>query len=182
MTTLKRLARELKDLEMDPPTNISAGPVREDDLFVWAGSMMGPVGSPYEGGVFRLDIRFPPDYPFKAPKISFLTPIYHPNISGNGQICLDILSGEWSPALTLSRVLLSISSLLTDPNPDDPMRGDAARLYRNDLQKYNKMAKEETQKHAMYDGGRMELEDLDVVDDDDDDEYDDEEDDSDYDN
>eukprot|EP00889_Picochlorum_renovo_P002288 jgi/Picre1/29318/NNA_004708.t1 len=82
---------------------------------------MGPSGSPYAGGVFFLDIKFPGDYPFKPPKVTFKTRIYHCNISSQGQICLDVLKEQWSPALTVSKVLLSICSLLTDPNPSDPL-------------------------------------------------------------
>ena len=76
-------------------------------------------GSPYAAGVFFLDIVFPTDYPFKPPKIQFKTRIYHCNINSNGQICLDILKDQWSPALTIAKVLLSISSLLTDANPSE---------------------------------------------------------------
>ena len=76
-------------------------------------------GSPYSGGVYFLDIHFPPDYPFKPPKLTFRTRIYHCNINSNGQICLDILKDQWSPALTISKVLLSICSLLTDANPSE---------------------------------------------------------------
>jgi len=74
---------------------------------------MGPPDSPYEGGVFFLDINFPQDYPFKPPNVRFTTKIYHCNVNDQGGICLDILKGEWSPALTISKVLLSICSLLT---------------------------------------------------------------------
>ena len=73
--------------------------------------------SPYDGGVFFLDINFPQDYPFKPPKVRFQTKIYHCNVNDKGGICLDILKDNWSPALTVSKVLLSICSLLTDPNP-----------------------------------------------------------------
>jgi len=151
MTTLKRLARELKDFETDPPSNISAGPINDNDLFQWTATMFGPEGSPYQGGLFKLNITFPMDYPFKPPKIVFMTKIYHPNISSSGSICLDILSGEWSPALTISRVLLSISSLLTDPNPDDPLSGDVARVYKNDKEKYTETAKKWTSTYAIDD-------------------------------
>jgi ubiquitin-conjugating enzyme E2 E len=73
--------------------------------------------SPYKDGVFFLDIQFPTDYPFKPPKVTFRTRIYHCNVNSSGQICLDILKEQWSPALTISKVLLSICSLLTDANP-----------------------------------------------------------------
>ena len=80
-------------------------------------TIAGPKGSPYDGGVFCLSIQFPTDYPFRPPKVTFTTRIYHCNITSQGAICLDILKDNWSPALTISKVLLSISSLLTDPNP-----------------------------------------------------------------
>nr|XP_058917333.1 ubiquitin-conjugating enzyme E2 D2 isoform X7 [Kogia breviceps] len=93
---------------------------------------MGPNDSPYQGGVFFLTIHFPTDYPFKPPKVAFTTRIYHPNINSNGSICLDILRSQWSPALTISKVLLSICSLLCDPNPDDPLVPEIARIYKTD--------------------------------------------------
>ena len=109
---------------------------------------MGPEDSPYTGGVFFLNIQFPTDYPFKPPKIIFTTRIYHPNINSSGNICLDILKGQWSPALTISKVLLSICSLLTDANPKDPLVPDIANVYMNNREKYNKTAREWTKKYA----------------------------------
>ena len=120
----KRIMRELQDLKKDPPLNCSAGPVSEADLYKWEGVMMGPSDSPYAGGVFNVTIEFPVDYPFKPPRIMFKTKIYHPNINAQGFICLDILKQNWSPALTISKALLSILSMLTDPNPDDPLMPD----------------------------------------------------------
>ena len=90
----KRINRELQDLGRDPPSNCSAGPIGED-IFNWQATIMGPSDSPYQGGVFFLTIKFPPDYPFKPPKVQFNTKIYHPNINANGGICLDILKEQW---------------------------------------------------------------------------------------
>jgi len=109
---------------------------------------MGPPDSPYQGGVFFLNIHFPTDYPFKPPKVTFTTRIYHPNINSNGSICLDILKDQWSPALTISKVLLSISSLLTDANPDDPLVPEIANIYKTDRSKYEANVKEWTRKYA----------------------------------
>ncbi|XP_036069890.1 ubiquitin-conjugating enzyme E2-17 kDa isoform X1 [Oryzias melastigma] len=128
---LKRISKELTDLSRDPPAQCSAGPVGED-MFHWQATIMGPPDSPYQGGVFFLTIHFPTDYPFKPPKVAFTTRIYHPNINSNGSICLDILRSQWSPALTISKVLLSICSLLCDPNPDDPLVPEIARIYKTD--------------------------------------------------
>ena|SRR6266498_4915013 len=107
---LKRINKELNDLERDPPSAISAGPIG-DDLFHWQATIMGPTDSPYSGGVFFLAIHFPTDYPFKPPKINFTTRVYHPNINSKGSISLNILTECWSPALTISKVLLSISGM-----------------------------------------------------------------------
>ncbi|KAI8023728.1 hypothetical protein LOK49_LG03G03800 [Camellia lanceoleosa] len=123
----KRILKELKDLQRDPPTSCSAGPIAED-MFHWQATIIGPNDSPYANGVFLVTIHFPPDYPFKPPKVAFRTRVFHPNINSNGNICLDILKEQWSPALTISKVLLSICSLLTDPNPDDPLVPEIAHM------------------------------------------------------
>ncbi|KAF7534193.1 hypothetical protein G7054_g6427 [Neopestalotiopsis clavispora] len=140
---LKRINKELTDLGRDPPSSCSAGPVGED-LFHWQATIMGPSDSPYSGGVFFLAIHFPTDYPFKPPKVNFTTRIYHPNINSNGSICLDILRDQWSPALTISKVLLSICSMLTDPNPDDPLVPEIAHVYKTDRPRYEATAREWT--------------------------------------
>jgi len=144
----KRIQKELQELGKDTPANCSAGP-SGDDLFKWQATIMGPKESPYEGGVFFLNIQFPSDYPFKPPKCHFTTKIYHCNISSNGSICLDILKDQWSPALTISKVLLSISSLLTDPNPADPFVPEIANLLQKDKTKHDETARDWTRKFAM---------------------------------
>ncbi|KAK5579741.1 hypothetical protein RB653_009427 [Dictyostelium firmibasis] len=144
---LKRINKELSDIAKDPPSSCSAGP-NTDDIFHWTATIMGPKDSPYEGGVFFLNINFPTDYPFKPPKISFVTKVYHPNINGSGSICLDILKEQWSPALTIPKVLLSISALLSDPNPDDPLVPDIANLFKTDKSRFESNAREWTRKYA----------------------------------
>ena len=145
---LQRLNKELSIMTNEPVENCSAGPVG-DDLFHWSATIMGPEDSPYAGGIFFLNIRFPGDYPFKPPKINFETRIYHCNISSNGAICLDILKDHWSPALTLSKILLSISSLLTDPNPDDPLVPEIANLLKSNKEKHDINAKNWTLEYAL---------------------------------
>lgn len=149
---LRRILRELQDLQKDPPTSCSAGPVGSADSYRWEGCIFGPEGSPYHGGVFKLTIQFPVDYPFRAPHVQFNTRIYHPNINASGMICLDILKGQWSPALTISKVLLSICSLLTDPNPDDPFVPEAARLYKENRTEYERLARLWTLQYAVEGG------------------------------
>lgn len=143
----KRIKKELKEISRDAPSNCSAAP-SDDDLFEWQAVLMGPMDSVYQGGVFHMKIRFPADYPFKPPRVTFVTKIYHPNVNANGGICLDILKDQWSPALTVSKVLLSISSLLTDPNPDDPLVPEIANLYLTSREKYNQRAREWVQRYA----------------------------------
>ena len=124
----KRIQKELAEISLDPPANCSAAP-RGEDLYEWVSQVMGPEGSPYEGGIFFLNIEFPKEYPFKPPKVTFKTRVYHCNINSQGGICLDILKDNWSPALTISKVLLSITSLLNDPNPDDPLVAPIAQEF-----------------------------------------------------
>ncbi|XP_069423929.1 ubiquitin-conjugating enzyme E2 D1 isoform X3 [Ovis canadensis] len=104
---LKRIQKELSDLQRDPPAHCSAGPVGDDCKLYSLARILLPLivqpDSAYQGGVFFLTVHFPTDYPFKPPKIAFTTKIYHPNINSNGSICLDILRSQWSPALTVSK-------------------------------------------------------------------------------
>ena len=144
---LKRLQKEVSEIQKDTPVNCSAGP-NNNDLFNWEATIIGPTETPYEGGIFKLKILFPADYPFKPPKITVETPIYHPNINANGGICLDILKDQWSPALNITKVLLSICSLLDEPNPDDPLMPEIAQLFKSNKAEFNRLAREHTIKHA----------------------------------
>ena len=147
-----RLKKEYQDFSKDPPMNCSGGPIKDKsdsiNYFRWNAIITGPTGTPFEGGIWTLDIDFPPNYPFKSPHITFITPIYHPNISKKGEICLDILKDQWSPALTISKVLLSICSLLTDPNPMDPLRPMVAKLYLENKIQYEINVRQHTILHC----------------------------------
>lgn len=145
---LRRIQRELDDLQRDPPANCSAGPVGTDP-YTWRGVLLGPADSPYAGGTFHLGIQFPADYPFRPPHVYFNTRIYHPNINSTGAICLDILKTQWSPVLTVGKLLLSISSLLTDPNPEDPLVAEIARQLKADRIAYEETARTWTRLYAM---------------------------------
>lgn len=144
----RRITKELKDLEQDPPAGCSAGPQKETDIYNWTATILGPEDTPYAGGIFDLVIQFPVDYPFKPPKVAFTTKVFHPNINAQGGICLDILKDQWSPALSITKVLLSISSLLADANPKDPLVPEVARLYENNRAEFNRVAREWTLKYA----------------------------------
>jgi ubiquitin-conjugating enzyme E2 D/E len=147
--TTKRLNKELKNFKKSPPSNCSAGLV-DNNIKHWVATIMGPSDSPYQGGVFSLDIKFGNNYPFNPPKIFFKTKIYHPNIRlSDGSICLDILKSNWSPALTISKILISICSLLTDPNPHDPLEPEIASVYLKNRQMYDANAREYTLKYSI---------------------------------
>ncbi|CAI8040863.1 Ubiquitin-conjugating enzyme E2-24 kDa [Geodia barretti] len=135
---------------MEPSTSASvrrASPVG-DNLFEWAGSIMGPADSVYEGGKFLLEMKFPPDYPFKPPQILFKTRIYHCNINSQGMVCLDILQDQWTPALNVGKVLLSLTCLLQSCNPNDPLVGSIAAQYLNDKEKHDHTARLWTKRYA----------------------------------
>jgi ubiquitin-conjugating enzyme E2 D/E len=143
----KRITNELAELLKEPVPNCSAGPIDESDLYKWHATIFGPEGTPYYGGVFNLNMEFSSEYPFKPPRVYFVTPIYHCNINSNG-ICLDILKDNWSPALNISKLLLSICSLLAEPNPDDPLVHDIAELLKKNKELHDMNARNHTIKYA----------------------------------
>lgn len=145
--SLKRIRKELQEIQNEHISECEAGPFN-DDMYKWKAKLKGPPESPYEGGTFILNIDFPSDYPFKPPKVTFDTKIYHCNINSNGGICLDILKDQWSPALTITKILLSISSLLHDPNPNDPLVASIAKVYLENKNLHDHTAKEWTARFA----------------------------------
>lgn len=147
----KRLQVELSQIQRNLVSDdvVYVGPKSDDNIFNWEASIKGPIQTPYQGGNFVIEIKFPTDYPFKPPKVLFKTKVFHPNISKDGHICVDILDQAWSPALTIHTVLLSITSLLGSPNPTDPLSLEAAKLYNADKMQFDEKARTLTKLHAM---------------------------------
>lgn len=145
-----RLAIELKMLRNDPPEGISALPLDPKNCH-WQASLTGPVGSPYEGGQFYLYIQVPYTYPMTPPVVRFLTRILHPNVSRHGDVGIDSVHHNWSLALTISKVLISIQSLLTDPYTKVCMEPEIGEMYVNDRPRFEMLARQWTRKYAMLD-------------------------------
>ena len=152
----KRILAELRKFNKDPPAFCSAGPINESDMYNLQASIIGPVASPYKGGIFFLNIHFPTNYPWRPPTIFFKTKIFHPNIREDRNICccsLNTVGDNWSPQLSISEVMLDICTLLTEPNPNPACRGrnkEATELYEHDRSKFEEIAKEWTIKYANY--------------------------------
>ena len=143
----RRIVKETQRLLSEPAPGISATPYR-DNLRYFNIIIAGPTGSPYESGIFKLELFLPEQYPMESPKVRFLTKIYHPNIDKLGRICLDILKDKWSPALQIRTVLLSIQALLSSPNPDDPLDETVARHWKENESEAIQTAKEWARMYA----------------------------------
>jgi len=143
----RRIIKETQRLMQEPVPGISAVP-DEGNARYFHVIVAGPEGSPFEGGIFKLELFLPEDYPMSAPKVRFITKIYHPNIDKVGRICLDILKDKWSPALQIRTVLLSVQALLSAPNPDDPLANDVAELWKSNEQEAIRNAREWTRTYA----------------------------------
>jgi ubiquitin-conjugating enzyme E2 C len=140
----KRLQKELMTLMMSGDKGISAFP-DGDNLFRWIGTITGPLSTVYEGLTYKLVLEFPSGYPYKAPTVKFETPCYHPNVDHHGNICLDILKDKWSALYDVRTILLSIQSLLGEPNNDSPLNVQAAELWA-DQELYKKVLLEKYQR------------------------------------
>ena len=123
--------RDLKRLVEEHSEGISGAP-RNNDIMVWNGVIFGPPGTPFEDGTFKLALIFTEEYPNNPPKVKFDSKMFHPNVYPYGGICLDILQNRWTPAYNVSAILISIQSLLNDPNTNSPANVIAAQLYRED--------------------------------------------------
>lgn len=145
--TNARINKETIKLQSDPIVGIYAE-AQKDNPRHFNVMIAGPKDSPYEGGLFKLQLYLPEDYPMVPPKVLFMTKIYHPNIDFLGKICLDILKTNWSPALQIRSVLLSIQLLLSEPNTSDPLNEQVNAHWLKDKADAHKTAKEWTQKYA----------------------------------
>lgn len=145
-----RLHSELKSLRIDPPEGIEATPL-DQMCCHWQATITGPVGSPYEGGLFYLYLQVPCSYPLYPPVVRFLTKILHPNVSRHGDVGIDSIHHNWSLALTISKVLISVQSLLTDPYCQVCMEPELGEMYTNDRERFDEIARSWTWKYAMHD-------------------------------
>uniref|UniRef100_A0A452UTW0 E2 ubiquitin-conjugating enzyme n=2 Tax=Caniformia TaxID=379584 RepID=A0A452UTW0_URSMA len=133
----RRLMRDFKRLQEDPPVGVSGAP-SENNIMQWNAVIFGPEGTPFEDGTFKLVIEFSEEYPNKPPTVRFLSKMFHPNVYADGSICLDILQNRWSPTYDVSSILTSIQSLLDEPNPNSPANSQAAQLYQENKREYEK--------------------------------------------
>lgn len=147
-TFTKRLNKEV--LDVNATTKETCISIKQtDSVYHMIAVIDGPKGSPYENGVFTATIDIPYEYPFRSPIIKFTTKIFHCNIGQHGEICLDLLKDQWSPTLTLGKLLLAIKTLLFEPNPHDPLSPIVADLYRHNKQEHDKTAEEWTKMYAV---------------------------------
>ncbi|CDO55218.1 similar to Saccharomyces cerevisiae YGL058W RAD6 Ubiquitin-conjugating enzyme (E2) [Geotrichum candidum] len=164
----KRLMRDFKRMEQDPPAGVYASPVA-DNVMTWNAVIIGPADTPFEDGTFRLTLEFDEQYPNKPPSVRFVSEMFHPNVYATGELCLDILQNRWSPTYDVAAILTSIQSLLNDPNTSSPANVEASNLYKEHRNQYVKRVRMTVEKS--WD----EPDSDDSEDDDDDDEDDDEE-------
>ncbi|KAM3600152.1 uncharacterized protein V6R79_018622 [Siganus canaliculatus] len=148
MTTNTRLIKELDCLRNGGLRSFRNIQVDEANLLTWQGLIV-PDRPPYDKGAFRIELIFPAEYPFKPPKITFKTKIYHPNVDEKGQVCLPIISVEnWKPATKTNQVIESLVALVTCPEPEHPLRADLAEEYSKNRDKFMKNAEEFTRRHS----------------------------------
>ncbi|KAG1930662.1 ubiquitin-conjugating enzyme E2 [Pimephales promelas] len=154
-TALKRLMAEYKQLTLNPPEGIVAGPVNEENFFEWEALIMGPEDTCFEGGVFPAILSFPSDYPLSPPKMRFTCDMFHPNIYPDGRVCISILHApgddpmgyessaeRWSPVQSVEKILLSVVSMLAEPNDESGANVDASKMWREDREQFNRLAKQ----------------------------------------
>ncbi|XP_026474525.1 ubiquitin-conjugating enzyme E2-17 kDa-like [Ctenocephalides felis] len=136
----QRLMNDFKRLLDEPPTGVSGAPT-DDNMLIWNAVIFGPLDTPFEDGIFKLKLMFCEFYPKRPPLVKFESKMFHPNIYGDGLVCLDILFHKWNETYDVFAVLTSIRFLLSEPNPNSPANTVAAKIYKEDREEYNKQVK-----------------------------------------
>ncbi|XP_074640547.1 putative ubiquitin-conjugating enzyme E2 7 isoform X1 [Tubulanus polymorphus] len=150
-TAVALLRKQLLDIGKCKHTGYSAGLIDDNDLFKWEVCVVGPPETCYEGGLFKAHLTFPQEYPYKPPKMTFVSKIWHPNVHSDGTVCISILhepgedkygyeraSERWLPVHTVESILLSVISMLSDPNTESPANIDAAKQFRENFRAFRK--------------------------------------------
>jgi len=145
------LKKQLKDLIKSPVDGFSAGLVDDDNIYKWEILIIGPTDSLYEGGYFTAHLTFPEEYPQRPPKLKFISDMWHPNVGKDGHVCISILhepgddkygyekaSERWLPIHTVETIMVSVISMLSDPNDESPANVDAAKEFREDKTKFKR--------------------------------------------
>ncbi|XP_026291408.1 uncharacterized protein LOC113215960 [Frankliniella occidentalis] len=154
--TIKRLKNELVEIKKSPLPYANAEP-RDENLLLWDGVVLGPVGTPYEGGKFHFKMEFIyRDYPYEPPKVTFKTKIFHCNFNTIGNVCLSTLKlpedkGTWRSAMGIQSILISIHQLMAEPNSKDSLTPSIGDLYDDKRDKHDEIARMWTERYAMED-------------------------------
>ncbi|KAJ3086162.1 Ubiquitin-conjugating enzyme E2 G2, partial [Quaeritorhiza haematococci] len=164
-TALKRLMTEYRELTVNAPEGITAGPKTEDNFFEWEAFIAGPEGTPYEDGIFSAVLTFPKDYPLSPPVMKFTCPMFHPNVYPDGTVCISILhppgddpnmyehaSERWSPVQSVEKILLSVVSMLAEPNDESGANVEASKMWRTDRAKFDQIVRENDSNAAEVSG------------------------------
>merc|ERR1712098_160475 len=148
MAPLNRLTKELKEINDAGLTAIKNLVADESNMMRWTGLLV-PNTAPYNKGAFRVEIKFPDEYPFKPPKVTLLTKIYHPNVDEKGQVCLPIVNvDKWKPATKSISVINALADLIDSPDLTHPTRPELAEEYMKNKATFIKNAEEFTRKHG----------------------------------
>jgi ubiquitin-protein ligase len=151
ISNLRRIINETKKLKTDENDNSVYFKVSQvgDNMYHWEGQVYGPIDSLYQDYGYKVDIELPADYPQSALKIKFITPMQHVNVNKDGNICMDILKDKWTSTQCISSILISLASLLRDPNTTDPFNPDLADLYEKDKKEYEKKIRNFCKRHGI---------------------------------
>ncbi|RVD80513.1 uncharacterized protein DFL_008410 [Arthrobotrys flagrans] len=150
----RRLLSEYRELINNETDGIYAGPISEDNFMLWECLIAGPPDTPFEGGMFSATLKFPDDYPLSPPELKFTCEILHPNVYPDGTVCISILhppgddpnmyesaSERWSPIQSVEKVLLSVMSMLAEPNDESGANVDASKMFRDDRARYENIVR-----------------------------------------